>query len=111
MGIFPEGKSHDATQLALVRSGAARLAMQAVAAGARGLRVVPVGINYERKERFRSAVWIKVGRPLDAANWLRMHDADEHRAMRALTQEIGARLRHCVTHLDDVGMWDKRPAQ
>src|SRR5262245_15043890 len=49
MGIFPEGKSHDAPQLALVRSGAARLAMQALAAGARGLRVVPVGINYERK--------------------------------------------------------------
>lgn len=101
MGIFPEGKSHDATQLALVRSGAARLAMQAVAAGAQGLRVVPVGLNYERKERFRSAVWIKVGRPIDASSWLRMHGGDEHRAMRTLTQEIGTRLRHCVTHLDD----------
>src|SRR5688572_535024 len=66
MGIFPEGKSHDATQLSLVRSGAARLAMQAVAAGATGLRVVPVGLNYERKERFRTAVWIKVGRPIHA---------------------------------------------
>jgi 1-acyl-sn-glycerol-3-phosphate acyltransferase len=105
MGIFPEGKSHDATQLALVRSGAARLALQAVAAGAQGIRVVPVGLNYERKERFRTAVWIKVGRPIDAANWLRMHQGDEHRAMRALTQEIGARLRHCVTHLDDAA-WD-----
>lgn len=101
MGIFPEGKSHDATQLSLVRSGAARLAMQAVAAGANGLKVVPVGINYERKERFRSAVWIKVGRPIDAANWLRMHGGDEHRAMRALTHEIDARLRRCVTHLDN----------
>ena len=101
LGIFPEGKSHDVAQLAMVRSGAARLAMMAVAAGARDLRVVPVGLNYERKERFRSAVWIKVGRPIDAARWWRMHEGDEHRAMRALTQEIGARLRHCVTHLDD----------
>ena len=31
MGIFPEGKSHDAARLALVRSGASRLALQAVA--------------------------------------------------------------------------------
>jgi 1-acyl-sn-glycerol-3-phosphate acyltransferase len=101
MGIFPEGKSHDAARLALVRSGAARLALQALAAGATGLRVVSVGINYERKERFRSAVWIKIGRPIDAARWLRMHAGDEHRAMRTLTQEIEARLRLCVTHLDD----------
>jgi 1-acyl-sn-glycerol-3-phosphate acyltransferase len=101
MGIFPEGKSHDDTQVAMVRSGAARLAMQAVAAGAKGLRVIPVGLNYERKERFRTAVWIKVGRPIDAENWLRMHRGDEHLAMRTLTQEIGARLRHCVTHLND----------
>ena len=101
MGIFPEGKSHDAARLAMVRSGAARLALQAVAAGATGLRVVPVGINYERKERFRSAVWIKIGRPIDAARWLQMHAGDDHRAMRTLTQEIEARLRHCVTHLDD----------
>jgi 1-acyl-sn-glycerol-3-phosphate acyltransferase len=105
MGIFPEGKSHDATQLAMVRSGAARLAMLAVAAGAAGLRVVPVGINYERKERFRSAVWIKVGRPIAAANWLAMHAGDEHLAMRTLTKEIEARLRRCVTHLNDVA-WE-----
>jgi 1-acyl-sn-glycerol-3-phosphate acyltransferase len=105
MGIFPEGKSHDATQLALVRSGAARLAMQGVAAGASGLRVVPVGINYERKERFRTAVWIKVGRPIDPERWRRMHGGDEHLAMRTLTQEINARLRHCVTHLDDLA-WE-----
>jgi 1-acyl-sn-glycerol-3-phosphate acyltransferase len=105
MGIFPEGKSHDAAQLALVRSGAARLAMEALAAGAQGLRVVPVGLNYERKERFRSAVWIKVGRPIDASRWLQMHGGDEHRAMRTLTQEIDARLRHCITHLDNVA-WE-----
>ena len=42
--------------------------------------VVPVGINYERKERFRSAVWIKVGRPIAVANWLAMHAGDERRS-------------------------------
>ncbi|MBI5688715.1 MAG: 1-acyl-sn-glycerol-3-phosphate acyltransferase [Verrucomicrobia bacterium] len=105
MGIFPEGRSHDAPQLALVRSGAARLAMAAVQQGAPGLQVVPVGINYERKERFRTAVWIKVGRPIHAENWLRQHGGDEHRAMRALTQELDARLRHCVVHLNDAA-WE-----
>jgi 1-acyl-sn-glycerol-3-phosphate acyltransferase len=101
MGIFPEGKSHDATALALVRSGAARLALRALAAGATGLQVVPVGLNYERKERFRSAVWVKVGRPINVASWLAQHGGDEHRAMRALTPELNARLKNCIAHLDN----------
>jgi 1-acyl-sn-glycerol-3-phosphate acyltransferase len=102
MGIFPEGKSHDDNQLALVRSGAARLALQAVAAGATGLKIVPVGLHYEEKERFRSAVWIKVGEPIDAADWLARHNGDEHLAMRTLTTELNARLKSVVLHLDEL---------
>jgi 1-acyl-sn-glycerol-3-phosphate acyltransferase len=102
MGIFPEGKSHDEKHLALVRSGAARLALQAVAAGASGLKIVPVGLHYEEKERFRSAVWIKVGEPIDAAAWLARHDGDEHLAMRTLTTELNVRLKGVVLHLDEV---------
>lgn len=102
MGIFPEGKSHDAHQLALVRSGAARLAFQALAAGAKGLKVVPVGLHYEDKERFRSAVWIKVGPPVDAADWLAQHGGDEHLAMRTLTAELNTRLKSVVLHLDEL---------
>src|SRR5690606_1416947 len=60
VGIFPEGRTHDAPRLAQVKSGAARLALQALAAGAKDLRVVTVALNYERKEKFRSAVW-KIG--------------------------------------------------
>jgi 1-acyl-sn-glycerol-3-phosphate acyltransferase len=101
MGIFPEGKSHDENRLALVRSGAARLALQAVAAGAKELKVVPVGLHYEQKERFRSAVWIKVGEPIDAAEWLARHNGDEHLAMRTLTAELNERMKSVVLHLDE----------
>ena len=105
MGIFPEGKSHDAHQLSLVRSGAARLAFQALAAGAQGLKVVPVGLHYEEKARFRSAVWIKVGEPVDAAEWLAQNQGDEHLAMRTLTAELNARLKSVVLHLDEAA-WE-----
>lgn len=102
MGIFPEGKSHDDPQVALVRSGAARLALQAVAAGAAGLKIVPVGLHYEEKERFRSAVWIKVGEPIDVSEWLAKHSGDEHLAMRTLTAELNARMKSVVLHLDEL---------
>ena len=60
VGIFPEGKSHDLPHVEPVKSGAARIAFDAVKSGARDLRIVPIGINYERKEAFRSAVWVRV---------------------------------------------------
>jgi 1-acyl-sn-glycerol-3-phosphate acyltransferase len=101
VGIFPEGKTHDAPRLAPVKSGAARLALQALAAGAKDLRVVPVALNYERKEKFRSAVWIRLGEPVDVAAWLATHDGDEHTAMRALTPELDRRLRRELIDLDD----------
>ena len=104
LGIFPEGKTHDALRLAQVKSGAARLALQALAAGAKELRVVTVALNYERKEKFRSAVWIRVGEPVDVSAWLAAHGGDEHAAMRALTPELDRRLRRDLIDLDDPAM-------
>jgi 1-acyl-sn-glycerol-3-phosphate acyltransferase len=101
VGIFPEGKTHDAPRLAQIKSGAARLALQALAAGAKDVRVVPVALNYERKESFRSTVWIRVGEPIDVAAWLAAHEGDEHAAMRALTPELDRRLRQNLIDLDD----------
>src|SRR6185295_4096834 len=60
VGIFPEGKSHDREGLEQVRTGAARIAASAAQSGA-AFVIVPLGLNYERKERFRSSVWVRVG--------------------------------------------------
>ncbi|GMV79624.1 MAG: hypothetical protein AMXMBFR7_08080 [Planctomycetota bacterium] len=100
LGIFPEGLTHDAPQVAKVRSGAARIAMQALEQGAQKLKVVPIGLNYQEKGRFRSAVWIRVGEPIDAPAWLEKHGGDGRKAMRELTREIERELRTLTVHLD-----------
>lgn len=105
VGIFPEGKSHDDMQVALVRSGAARLAMQAVEAGVKGLRIVPIGLNYENKDRFRSAVWINIGDAIDGEAWFNEGGSDRREAMRALTPEIDQRMKQVAIHLDDT-VWE-----
>lgn len=63
--IFPEGKSHDDPRLAPLRTGLARMTRQAVDQGVRGIRIVPVGLLFERKEAPRSRVLLQVGEPLD----------------------------------------------
>ena len=75
--------------------------MQAVAVGVKGLQIVPVGLNYERKDRFRSTVWVELGEAIDADAWMADHEGDERAAMRALTPEINRRLKQVVVHLDD----------
>ena len=101
MGIFPEGKSTDQVHLEMVRSGAARMAIQAVEEGATGLKIVPMGINYEGKDRFRSAVWIQIGEPIDVRACLDQHQGDSRKTRRALTGQLESRLKDVVVHLDE----------
>ena len=101
VGIFPEGKSHDAARLEQVKSGAARIAVQAVSEGTVGLKLVPLGLNYERKERFRSSVWIRAGEPIDVNAWLANFQGDDRQAVRELSAEIDRRLKELVVHLED----------
>jgi hypothetical protein len=98
VGIFPEGKSHDLARVEQVRTGAARLALQAAQSGA-AVTLVPLGLNYERKEHFRSAVWVNVGEPLDANAALRDHAGDDRKAMRQLTTELDRHLKQVTVHL------------
>ncbi|MDP6794990.1 MAG: 1-acyl-sn-glycerol-3-phosphate acyltransferase [Verrucomicrobiota bacterium] len=102
MGIFPEGKSHDLTHVEQVKTGAARIAQQAVElAGGQSVWVVPLGINYEEKPRFRSRVWVAVGETVDATAWFAEHAGNEKQAMRQLTLVLDERLKAVVVHLDD----------
>ncbi len=105
IGIFPEGESHDLVRVEQVRSGAARIAVQAAKDGARGLKIIPLGINFQRKESFRSAVWVRVGEPIEVSAALEANPGEEKRAMRALTNELDRRLKEVVIHLDDAN-WE-----
>jgi 1-acyl-sn-glycerol-3-phosphate acyltransferase len=84
--IFPEGISHGAPQLAPLRSGVARLALQARAAGVRGLKILPIGLVFERKWAPRTRILVTVGEPLAMDEWT---GAD----VPALVREVDARLR------------------
>lgn len=112
VAIFPEGIANDTSQLAPLRTGAARIAL---GADVPGLRIVPVGIHYQDKAALRRRVLVDVGEALDVAAWRRAHTRDAHAAgaggaagvghdagavvpeeralVRALTDELERRLR------------------
>jgi 1-acyl-sn-glycerol-3-phosphate acyltransferase len=101
MGIFPEGMSTDRAHLEKVRTGAARMAFQALEGGAEEVRIVPIGICYQRKEAFRSAVLVRVGEPIHVADILTEHEQNVPKARRAVTLLLESRLKDVAVHLDE----------
>jgi glycerol-3-phosphate O-acyltransferase/dihydroxyacetone phosphate acyltransferase len=63
--IFPEGQSHSNSQLHLLKSGAARLTLGALDVNREAPVVIPVGLNFSRKGRFRGDVLVNFGKPID----------------------------------------------
>jgi len=101
--IFPEGKSHSAPQLAALKTGAARIALKAREAGA-DVTVVPVGLTYARKHRFRSEVHVEVGVPLRVSELV--PDPRDPDAVRALTDAMFQGLREVTLNLES---WEDLP--
>lgn len=66
VGIFPEGGSHDRTELLPLKMGASLMALGASARfPGLPIRVVPVGLHYFKGHRFRGSVLVDYGEPLD----------------------------------------------
>jgi 1-acyl-sn-glycerol-3-phosphate acyltransferase len=100
---FPEGKSHTSPALARLKTGAARMALAAEeGSGWRlGVKVVPLGLTYHRKHRFRSRVVAALGRPIIVAEWRAAYEADRVAAVRSLTAAIARGLEEQTLNLAD----------
>ncbi|MEW5901786.1 MAG: 1-acyl-sn-glycerol-3-phosphate acyltransferase, partial [Acidobacteriota bacterium] len=72
IGIFPEGTSDMSHLVKKAKTGAARIVLEAERrnAYALGVRVIPVGLHFFSRSRFRSRVLVNVGWPIDLGPYL-----------------------------------------
>lgn len=90
IALFPEGHSHDQPHLQPMKTGAARLALDAVNMhGIASFRILPVGLVFDDKAIFRSKVLITIGDPIEPPN----APSSDRDAVRALTGRIEAGLK------------------
>ena len=66
IGIFPEGGSHDRTDLLPLKVGVALIAYSALEQNGLSVPIVPVGLNYFNGHRFRGRVTVEFGKPIYA---------------------------------------------
>jgi glycerol-3-phosphate O-acyltransferase / dihydroxyacetone phosphate acyltransferase len=100
IGIFPEGLSHDDSQLARLKTGAARLALGGAHRAAAPISIVPCGLTFIHPKRFRSRVLVQYGPPIVIPAAPAPPTAD---AVRALTAELDGALRRLTVNSPD---WD-----
>jgi 1-acyl-sn-glycerol-3-phosphate acyltransferase len=108
IALFPEGGSHNLPHGLPLKTGAARIALEACAQHpGLGLRIVPVGLIYEAKDRFRSRVLLQAGPPLDPAPELEQYAAGGRAAVRTLTRRIARALEEVTVSYES---WDEARA-
>jgi len=93
IAIFPEGEMHLEPALLPLKTGAARIALSAAAeAGIAGVVLVPVGLVYDDRGRFRSDAEIHFGEPVEIDDWVDSYRADSVKAVRGVTDLLADRL-------------------
>lgn len=64
VGIFPEGGSHDRTDLLPLKVGVALMAYSALERDGLNVPIIPVGLNYFRTHRWRGKAIVEYGDPV-----------------------------------------------
>lgn len=102
ISIFPEGKTHDRLKVHRLRTGAARIALDAEANNGwkLGVGVVPVALNYLVRQAFRSDVHVAFGPPIQTADLRARYEEDPKAAARELTDRIEEALRELAIHVE-----------
>ncbi|DBA03305.1 TPA: hypothetical protein N0F65_011664 [Lagenidium giganteum] len=93
MILFPEGTSYTAPKMLKLRTGVMRVAAGFVKGYDRPIPIIPVGLTYFNKDRFRSQVLLEFGTPLT----LRPQDITSE----AFLKDEFAEVKRLTTMLED----------
>ena len=103
IGFYPEGTSHPEPWINPIKTGAARIALQAEYRNnlELDLLVIPIGINSTRPGKFRSSVFVNIGDPIVIKKFQKEYQQDQVEAVNHLTSEIQQGMKACAFHIKD----------
>lgn len=102
LGIFPEGGSHDRTDLLPLKAGVAIIALDAFCKHHMTVPIVPVGLNYFQGHRFGGRVVVEFGAPIKIPEEIyAQHETDRRGACDALLQLVTSAMRSVIVPTPD----------
>jgi glycerol-3-phosphate O-acyltransferase/dihydroxyacetone phosphate acyltransferase len=102
IAIYPEGVTRSEAHLQRIKTGAAWIALGYEAHAPGRLTVVPVGLSFEARRRFRGRVLVSVGEPVDVSSLLPIYSEEPAKALHALTAAIQRAMEREVVHVDRI---------
>jgi glycerol-3-phosphate O-acyltransferase/dihydroxyacetone phosphate acyltransferase len=102
IAIFPEGGSHDNTELLPLKAGVTMMALGAAARGA-PVKICAVGMNYFNAHVFRSNAFVDVSQPIELSPELvsRFMNGEKKEACAELLETIRKTLKSVIMHAPD----------
>lgn len=93
--IFPEGTSHDRPDFIKLKAGIAFMSLGAMAEhNCKNVKIVPVGLNYFNREKFRSDVNIEFGKPFEVpTQWAEEFKTNKRDVTEKLLKEVESRMK------------------
>ena len=102
VGVFPEGVSHNQSQLMDLKTGTARIALAVADRGKQYATIVPCGLNYIHRHRFRSQVLLEFGEPVVVdEQWAERYRQDAEATVRELTEYLADALKSVTLNAPD----------
>lgn len=101
--IAPEGTSELVRRLLNLKTGAARIALQAEASMdfKMGIKIIPSGITYVDQGEFRSSQYICAAEPISIQHFKDLYYTDPRKAVIELTELLKVRLSELIIILDN----------
>jgi glycerol-3-phosphate O-acyltransferase/dihydroxyacetone phosphate acyltransferase len=101
IGIFPEGISDMPRRVKKIKTGAARIALESERRNQYklGIKLIPVGLYFFSRSRFRSKVLVNVGKAIDLQPYFSLNEKDNFEAVNQLTAQIQNSLEQLTVHV------------
>ncbi len=101
ISIFPEGISDKRRQVKQIKTGAARIVLETEQRNGNllGVQVVPIGLHFFSRSRFRSKVLVNVGRSMDLKSYLSLNEKNNTLAVKQLTEALQKQLENLTINI------------
>jgi glycerol-3-phosphate O-acyltransferase/dihydroxyacetone phosphate acyltransferase len=102
IAIYPEGATRAEAHVQRIKTGAARIALGYETHAPGRLTVVPVGLSFEARRRFRGRVLVSFGEPVAVPSYLATYREEPAKALHMLTTAIQWAMEREVVHVERI---------